>query len=115
MTTFKLGTNHLLQWGVVDQAVTALLIIITAMMIMTMKMMINTSKKIARQVKRNRRKNLMMILMMIQIQGVVFSLEALLGIVVVVLTVVPLGVAVAEASTVADLLAVGNVERIIEK
>lgn len=56
-----------------------------------------------------------MILMMIQIQGVVFSLEALLGIVVVVLTVVPLGVAVAEDSTVADLLAVGNIERIIEK
>jgi len=83
------------------------------------------SKKIARQVKKNRRKNLMMILMMIQIQGVGSSLEVLLGTAEAVLTVALLGVAVAdsivvhhgteEASTVADLLAVGNVERIIEK
>ena len=103
----------------IHQAVTALLIIITAMMIMTMKMMINTSKKITRQVKRNRRKNLMMIQMMIQ--GAVSFLEALLGTAEAVLTVALLGVVVAVSiaahhgteggSTVADLLAVGNVER----
>ena len=97
----------------IHQAVTALLIIITAMMIMTMEIMINTSKKITRQVKRNRRKNLMMILMMIQIQVVVYSLEVLLGAAVVDSIVVHHGTE--EASTVADLLAVGNVERIIEK
>ena len=67
----------------------------------------------------------MMILMMIQIQGVVFSLEVLLGTAEAVLTVALLGVVVAvlivvhhgteEDSTVADLLVVGNIERIIEK
>ena len=63
--------------------------------------------------------------MMIQIQVVVYSWEVLLGTVEAVLIVVLLGAAVVdsivvhhgteEASTVADLLAVGNVERIIEK
>ena len=54
-----------------------------------------------------------MILMMIQIQVVVYSLEVLLGAAVVDSIVVHHGTE--EASTVADLLAVGNVERIIEK
>ena len=66
-----------------------------------------------------------MILMMIQIQMVVYSFEVLLGTVEAVLIVVLLGAAVvdsivvhhgvAEDSTVADLLAVGNLERVIEK
>ena len=66
-----------------------------------------------------------MILMMIQIQMVVYSFEVLLGTVEAVLIVVLLGAAVvdsivvhhgvAEDSTVADLLAVGKLERVIEK
>ena len=66
-----------------------------------------------------------MILMMIQIQVVVYSLEVLLGTAEAVLIVVLLGAAVVDSivvhhgteedSTVADLLAVGNIERIIEK
>ena len=66
-----------------------------------------------------------MILMMIQIPGAVSSFEVIHGTAEAVLTAARLGVVVAdsivvhhgteEASTVADLLAVGNVERIIEK
>lgn len=62
---------------------------------------------------------------MIQIQVVVYSLEVLLGTAEAVLIVVLLGAAVVDSivvhhgteedSTVADLLAVGNIERIIEK